>query len=338
MAKISFFELEDWEEEKLRQAFPNDELFFSRERLTTDNLPSDLETSVICIFTDSRIDSLILDRLPNVKLVTTRSTGYDHIDQKQCQSRGVSVAYVPGYGDNTVAEYTFGLMLNLTRKIYLALDRVKETGSFDLTGLRGMDLKGKTLGVVGTGRIGKEVIKVAKGFSMNVLAFVPHPDETLAKDLGFSYVGLSQLLSTCDIVTLHCPLTAETHHLINRDNIVNFKKGSFLINTARGGLVDTEALWWALDQKILAGAALDVLEEEGEIKDEMNFISHGHPNPEVLKKMVENHLLMKMSNVLISPHNAFNSKEALERILQMTIENISGFLKNKPVNLVSHDH
>lgn len=338
MTKIAFFDLEGWEEEKLRQAFPNDELFFSAKNLSPENLPTDPDTSIISVFINSQIDSALLDLLPNIKLITTRSTGYDHVDEKTCQSRGISVAYVPGYGDNTVAEYTFGLILNLTRKIYLALDRVKETGSFDLTGLRGMDLKGKTLGVVGTGRIGKEVIKAAKGFSMNVQAYAPHPDEVLAKDLGFSYVGLGQLLSTCDIVTLHCPLTPESQHLINRDNVTNFKKGSYLINTARGGLVDTEALWWALDQKILAGAALDVLEEEGEIKDEMNFVNHSHPNAEVLKKMVENHLLMKMPNVLISPHNAFNSQEALERILQTTIENIAGFLQNKPVNLVPHDH
>lgn len=332
--KIGFFELEGWENQIINEALTEQELFFSQEKIDSLCLPEKRDFEIISTFVNSRFDEAVIMNFSNLRLLATRSTGYDHIDLEACRQRGISVAYVPGYGDNTVAEFTFGLILNLVRKIYQSLDQIKETGSFSLKGLRGFDLKGKTIGVVGTGRIGKEVVKIAKAFSMKIIAFDPFPDQVFAETIGFTYVSLEELLKNSNIITLHCPYNEKTHHLINQDNIKIIKKGAYLVNTARGGIVETQALINALQQGILAGAALDVLEEEGETKDELNFLQKGHPREEELKVMLQNHILMEMPNVLITPHNAFNSQEALERILRTTIDNIQGFLTSKPVNLV----
>ncbi|KKU91776.1 MAG: hypothetical protein UY23_C0001G0382 [Candidatus Jorgensenbacteria bacterium GW2011_GWA1_48_11] len=332
--KIAFFELEGWEEKIIRANFPNEELSFFDGHFDDLTPPPKNEFDVVSIFVDSKITPKTLARFPNLKFLTTRSTGYDHIDLKALKKRNVQAAYVPGYGDNTVAEFAFGLILNLTRKIYLAIDQVKEIESFDLKNLRGMDLKNKTIGVVGTGRIGKEVIRIAKGFGLNVLAYDPFPKNDLAKLIGYEYVSLTDLLKNSDIVTIHCPYNRKTRHLLNKKNIKFVKRGAYLVNTARGGIVETEALVLALNEGILAGAALDVLEEEGETKDEMKFLSAIGGHGENLRTILENHILMKMPNVLITPHNAFNSQEALERILNTTIQNIKSFLAGRPENLV----
>lgn len=331
--KIAFFELEGWEEEIIRKNFPDDELYLSNKKLDELNLPECADFEIISIFVDSQISERVLNFFPNLKFITTRSTGYDHIDLTSCAKKGIIVGYVPGYGDNTVAEFAFGLILNLTRKIYYAIDAIKESGSFVRPIFRGTDIKGKTLGIIGVGRIGREMIKIAKGFEMNVLAYDAFPQLQLAKELSFLYVSLEELLKNSDIISLHVPYNKDTHHLINKGNIFLIKKGAYLINTARGGVVETEALLLALKEGILAGAGLDVLEEEGEVKDELTFLTKKHPNEEKLKVTLENHLLMSMPNVLITPHNAFNSKEALERILRTTIENIKSFINGRPENL-----
>jgi D-lactate dehydrogenase len=333
--KIAFFELEHWEEVILRKELAGHDLFLTSDKLTTESLPDQKDFEVISTFIDSEGSSDVLDTFPNLKLFATRSTGYDHIDLATASSRSIQVSNVPAYGENTVAEYTFGLILALTRKIYQAIDQVKERSSFNLNGLRGSDIKGKTIGVIGTGRIGKEVIKIARGFSMDVLASDVYPDKSLEEKGMVTYVSLGELLGRSDIITLHCPATPETKHTINRNNIALLKTGSFLINTARGSLVETEALIQALSSGKLAGAALDVIEEEGEIKDELNFLISPHPQEDVLRNMLYNHILMDMNNVLISPHNAFNSQEALERILRTTIDTIQGFIKGEVKNAVS---
>jgi len=333
--KLAFFEIEGWEEPIIRAAFTEEDVFVSKNKVTSLCLPDTHDFEIISVFVDSRIDKVVLDCFPNLKLVATRSTGYDHVDIAECKKRRIQVTYVPGYGDNTVAEFTFGLILNLTRKIYQGIDQIKETGSFSLEGLRGVDLKGKTLGVVGTGRIGKEVIKIAKGFGMNVVAYDPFPDQIFAERMGYRYVEFEELLASSYIVTLHTPYNKDTHHLINRGNIGKINRGSYLINTARGPIVETEAIIEGLQKGILAGVGLDVLEEEGETKDELTILALGHPKEEDLKTMLQNHILMKMPNVLITPHNAFNSQEALERILNTTIQNIKGFIKGAPTNIVS---
>jgi D-lactate dehydrogenase len=334
--KIGFFETQTWQKDFVEKALLGQgvNLFFSPKKITPLSLPSQRDFEVLSIFVDSRLEKKVLDCFPNLKFIAVRATGYDNIDLKECAQRGILVANVPGYGDNTVAEFAFGLILNLTRKIYHSIDQIKERSSFSLKGLLGVDLKGKTLGVVGVGRIGKEMIKIAKGFGMKVIASDPFPDFAFQKEMGFEYVSLEELLSRADIISLHAPLNEKTYHLINKENIKKIKKGAYLINTARGGLVETEALVMALKKGILAGAGLDVLEEEGEIKDELNFLTKAKAWEKTLKNIIYNHILMDLPNVLITPHNAFNSKEALERILQTTLLNIQSFLAGKPINLV----
>lgn len=332
--KIGFFELEGWEKSAIETQLAGHDLFLSGDKVTALEMPDRRDFEVLSVFVNSRVDAAVLDAFPNLKYVITRSTGYDHIDLAECKKRGIPVSFVPGYGDNTVAEYAFGLMVNLTRKMYQSIDQIKETGSFNLTGMRGVDLAGKTLGVIGTGRIGKKMIKISKGFEMNVVAFDPFPDAKAAAELGYTYVPFEDLLKQSDVITLHCLYTPQTHHLINKTNINLLKKGSFLVNTARGPLVETEAITMAITQGILAGAAMDVLEEEGETKDELLHLAKGHPKEEELRTMILNHAMMKMPNVLITPHNAFNSQEALARILNFALGSITSFTKGEITNAV----
>ena len=332
--KIAFFNLENWEKEIAENYLKDQEISFFDYALNKDNLPEEKDFDIVSVFVDSEVDSKVLEALPQLKFIVTRSTGFDHIDLKACASKNILVSNVPAYGDNTVAEFTFGLMICLIRKIFLAYDRIKEIGSFSLEGLRGVDLKGKTLGVIGTGRIGSRVVKIAKGFEMNVIAYDPFPNKKLSEEFNFPYLSFEEVLKSADILTLHVPYNEKTHHLINKDNISLIKKGAYLINTSRGGIVETEALIKALKEGILAGAGLDVLEEEGVVKDEMGFLFRGHPEEHNLKTVLANHILIDMDNVIITPHNAFNTQEALQRILETSLENIKTFIQGSPVNLV----
>ncbi len=333
--------MEQWEQDYVKQQLPGVELVFSDQKLNKDNLEifrsaQNDNADVISVFVGSKIDADVLAALPNLKLLTTRSTGFDHIDFEPLKQKNIKTGYVPGYGDNTVAEFAFGLLLNLSRKMYQAIDRIKETENFNYEGLRGFDLKGKTIGIVGTGRIGQYAIKIAKGFGMNVIAFDAFPNEKLAQDLDFKYFSFDDLLAQADVIDFHVPYIApsagsgqaSTHHMINMDNIGKIKKGAILINTARGAIVETDALVKALKDGILGGAGLDVLEEEGIIQDESAFLLYGHPEEHNLKAALEDHILMKMDNVLITPHTAFNTVEAIQRILDTDIENIKEFIQN----------
>lgn len=331
--KVAFFEIEDWEAEYIQTKLQiaDCKLQFAKEKLNKDNLPEEKDAEIISVFVGSKIDEPVLTVFPNLKLITTRSTGFDHINLAVANAKNIKIGYVPGYGDNTVAEFTFGLILSLSRKIYESFDRIRETGSFSLEGLRGFDLKGKTIGIVGTGRIGCEMIKIAQGFGMNVLAYDAFPKEELCAQLGFKYVSLDELLTTSDVVSLHVPYNKDTHHLINPQNIGKFKKGALLINTSRGAVVETEALVKALNEGILGGVGLDVLEEEGVIQDERQLLLYGHPEEHNLKTVLENHVLIDMPNAIITPHNAFNTKEALQRILDTDILNITSFIEKGEV-------
>lgn len=326
--------MEGWETDLILKRFPSEQISFHKEKIDPLNLPEENDFEILSVFVNSRLTREVIAHFSNLKFVVTRSVGYDHIDLEAARERGIVVSYVPGYGDNTVAEFAFGLILNLTRKIYQGIDQIKESGSFALSGLRGIDIKGKTIGIIGTGRIGREMVKIANGFGMRVLAFDPFPNAELARELGFEYVDFETLLRSSDIVSLHCPYNEKTHHLINKGNIGLMKKGAYLINTARGPVLETEALIQALQAGVLAGAGLDVLEEEGETKDELAYLSQGHPNEAELKTMLQNHILMEMPNVLITPHTAFNSQEAMERILNTTLGNIADFLAGKLTNVV----
>jgi D-lactate dehydrogenase len=206
-------------------------------------------------------------------------------------------------------------------------------GDFSLEGLQGFDLKGKTLGVVGAGRIGMHVIKMAKGFGMRVLAFDTRQDPFLSEVLDFTYAPLDELLRSSDIISLHVPYLPSTHHLIGREAFLRMKRGALLINTARGGLVDTDALAWALDRKILGGAGLDVLEGEELVKEERQLLEHDFPKERLITAL-KNHLLLHRENVVITPHIAFDSREALQRILDTTVGTIAAFINGTPANVI----
>jgi D-lactate dehydrogenase len=334
---ISFLDIEDaWEREYLEKALQNagSIRFFSE---TADLLKADIKDStILSTFINSRIDKEIIDFLPGLKFITTRSTGFDHVDVEYANSKNIPVSNVPTYGENTVAEHTFALILSLARNLKKAHLRANQ-GNFMIHGLMGFDLKGKTIGVVGTGHIGLRVIKMALGFSMNVLAFDPAQNQFLSEVLGFKYVDFETLLKDSDIITLHAPYNKKTHHMINGQNIELLKKGAILINTARGGLIDTVALIKGLDKKIIAGAGLDVLEGEDVILEEKQLLIRKKKDlykPEKLQLALRNSFLLQRENVLFTPHIGFYSLEALRRILKTTADNITAFMDDQPVNTV----
>lgn len=333
MHKIAFFEVEDWEKDYLKNQLSGVEVFFFNEPLLASNVALAKDFQIISVFIDSKIDNNVIKQLPNLKMVSARSTGFDHIDIETCKKNNIAVCTVPFYGENTVAEHTFALILDLSRKIYQSIGRTKK-GDFSLHGLKGFDLKDKTIGIVGMGHIGSHVARIANGFEMNVLGYDMYQDKKLAKKLGFQYVSFEDLLKNSDIITLHIPYNDRTHHLINSRNIHLIKKGAYLVNTSRGGAIETSALVSALGKGIIAGAGLDVLEEECFIKEEANLLSKEFLQKCDLKTMLQNHVLINQKNVIITPHNAFNSKEALERILETTVQNIQAFIKGKLINVV----
>jgi D-lactate dehydrogenase len=239
--KIAFFEVQDWEELFLKEGFRSHEVKLLKETLDKKKVDEVKDFDIISIFIYSKLSEELLSKLGNVRLVATRSTGFDHIDLEACRKRGIMVCYVPMYSENTVAEHAFALILSLSRMIHDSYERTRQ-GDFTCQGVQGFDLNGKILGVLGTGRIGTKVIKIAKGFEMEVLAYDKYPNRKIAEKLGFQYTDVTSLLRKSDIVTLHLPLNEETHHFLNKDKIGIMKKGAIIINTARGGLVDTEAL------------------------------------------------------------------------------------------------
>ncbi|MEI6288720.1 MAG: NAD(P)-dependent oxidoreductase [bacterium] len=330
--KIAFFELQGWEQKLLKKDLKKCELKFFTEPLNEKNVKEIKDFNVVSVFIYSKIDAKILKFLPKLKLIATRSTGFDHIDIKEATKRKIKVANVPTYGENTVAEHTFALIMALSRNVHKSYMRVLRN-DFSIEGLKGFDLEGKTIGVIGGGNIGYHVIKIAKGFGMEVLVSDINQDRFLCESMGFKYSPLDELLKKSDIVTLHVPYNKKTHHLINKDNIKLFKKGALLINTARGGLVDTEALIYGLDKKIIGGAGLDVMEGEDLIKEEKQLL-YDPKKLEALGCLIKDHILLSHDNVVFTPHIAFYSQEALERIIHTTTENIKGFIDGVKFNQV----
>ncbi len=331
--KIGCFELEPWEENYFHKSFPKDKIIYSQKRLSAKNVNKYKDLEIVAAFVHSDLNKTVLDKLPELKLIATMSTGFDHIDLEECKNRGITVCNVPAYGENTVAEHTFALILALSRKIVDCVNRT-HLGSFRLEGLRGFDLKGKTIGIVGCGNIGKHVVRIAHGFEMKALVFDVYKDEKLAKEIGFKYVALEKLLRESDIITLHLPENKHTHHIINKEKLESMKSSAYLINTSRGGIIDTKALTSALKNKQIAGAALDVMEDECEILEETQLLKKEFGGQCKLNKIVKNHPLLGMKNVIITPHNAFNTHEALMRILQTTLDNIKAFKKGRLINKV----
>ncbi|MEK7505075.1 MAG: hydroxyacid dehydrogenase [Patescibacteria group bacterium] len=335
--KAAFFTTKPWEEDYLRQLLSGVSdltLDFYPEDLRAETLPPRTDYDLISVFVGSVVNKPVFEALPNLKCVVARSTGFDHIDLATARERNVVVSYVPSYGENTVAEYAFALLLALSRKIYQAFDQIKENANFKVEDLRGFDLRGKTIGVVGTGRIGRHAIGIAKGFGMQVLGYDPFPNQALAQELGFTYLSLPQLLAKSDVITLHVPYAKETHHLINTETLKQMKPGAYLINTSRGAVVETEALIPALKSGQLGGVGMDVFEEEKVIFNEADFLARGDNELHNWRTIIANHVLIDLPNVIVTPHNAFNTTEAIKRILETTAENIKTFLAGNPANTV----
>lgn len=335
MAKIVFTELEGWEEVHIKAALPGHDLVFKTGPLKDEDYVAINSAEIVAPFIYTPLTAEVMAKLPNLKLIATRSTGFDHIDVPAAQSKGIVVCNVPFYGENTVAEHAWALILALSRNICTSYDRTK-AGSFSFAGLRGFDLKDKTLGIIGGGHIGQHVARIAQGFAMKVLVFDPKQDEALAAGLGFSYVSLSELLEKSDVITLHAPYNKQTHHLLNQQNLKLIKPGAILINTARGGLVDTAALLAVLESGQLAGAGLDVLEEECYIKEESQLLSPEFHKTCDYPTLIADHILIRKPNVIITPHNAFNSQESIKRILDTTLDNIKAYLAGRPINTVGN--
>lgn len=330
--RIAFFEVSEADKEYLAQAFGNHNVSFFEEPLTEKNATQAGEYEIISVFIYSAVNAAVISQLKNTRCITTRSTGFDHIDVAVCKEKNIAVLNVPYYGENTVAEHTFALILALSRNVHKSYARgLKE--DFSIEGLKGFDLKDKTLGVIGTGHIGLHVIRIAKGFGMHVFAYDVYHNVFLSEILHFKYATLDEVLAQSDIVTLHIPYNEHTHHLINRENIKKMKRGSLLINTSRGGIVENEALIEALDNNILSGAGLDVIEGEEYIKEEKQCL-HEDCGPSHLARIKQNHNLLSRDNVVFTPHIGFYSEEALKRILDTTLTNILHFAEGKIENQV----
>lgn len=330
--KIGFVEIrEKWQQDFVKSRLPGQSVVFF-DNTIEEEIEKLRGLDILSVFVNSRVGADILERLPDLKCICTRSTGFDHIDLKTAQAKNIAVYTVPVYGENTVAEHTFALILSLSRKLKKTFIQTSQN-NFNLEGLMGFDLKGKTLGVIGTGHIGLNVIRMALGFGMQVIAYdvkkQDHPS-------NFEYVSLENLLQNSDVITLHAPYLPSTRHMINKNNTGLIKKGAVLVNTARGGLIETEALIEALDKKIISAAALDVLEDEEYLLEDKRLLES--PKDEKyfqhLQTTLKNHVLLHHENVIFTPHMAFNSQEAIQRILETTTTNIMAFSQGLSKNRV----
>lgn len=330
---ISLFELEPWQEEYFNTSLGKHKLVFDKKPLTTRNVKKHKDAQAIVLFVFSRVTKKVLDELPKLKFIATMSTGYDHIDIDECKKRGIKVSTVPFYGQNTVAEYAFGLLQALNRNVVEAMRRTR-SGNFDYKGLMGRDLDGAVLGVLGTGHIGQFMIKYAKAFNMKVLAYDKFPNKDLETELGFKYVSFEQLCKKSDFISLHLPLVQSTFHILNDEAFSLMKKGVTIINTGRGSLIDTSAFLRALNKKIIGAAALDVLELENDLKKETRISSLGQDKNR-LKTLMDNTDLIQRPNVIVTPHLAFYTKQAIERILDTTVKNLKGYISKRYRNKVA---
>jgi len=331
--RIAYITPYEGEEALVRELlFGHEVLFWSAP--IRDEIPVELQDAeALSVFVDSRVTAEMIDSMPNLKVLALRSTGYDHVDVAHAQAKGIVVAYVPHYGSQTVAEYTFSLLLALSRKVYATYDTFRTTGVVDVKKFEGFDLAGKTLGVIGTGAIGRRVCQIARGFAMNVVAYDVFPNEQAASEIGYTCCTLDDVLAQADIITLHVPATTANHNLLNADTLAKTKRGAYIINTARGELIDTVALLHALKSGQIAGAGLDVFEGESFMKNEMLLLgAETEFDVRLWQTFVAEHELLQMDNVIVTPHMAFNSVEAKREITQTNAENILVALRGEVVN------
>lgn len=332
MKKIAFFDTREYDKksfELINASFGFDIHFFDF-KLTELTVNISKGFDVVCCFVSDSLNREIIQQLIDngVQLIAMRCAGYNNVDLAAARGR-IPVVRVPAYSPHAVAEYAFTLMMALNRKIHKAYSRVRNN-NFNIAGLTGFDLAGKTIGVIGTGRIGQILIKIANGFEMDVIAFDKFPNPQAAADLGFRYVDLNTLYRQSDIISLHCPLTPENYHLIDSRSISMMKEGIMIINTGRGGLIDTQSLIQGLKSQKIGAAGLDVYEEESQYFYE--DFSEVVIDDDTLAR------LLTFPNVLITSHQAFLTKEALTNIAETTLGNIADFFNGKPlVNEVHYE-
>jgi D-lactate dehydrogenase len=334
--KFVFFEIEDWQKSPILEAFPEHNIEFFDYPLSPDTVCNHQDADMVSTFIHSKVTQAVLDEFKNLKLISARSTGYDHIDYEYAKDKQIYVANVPYYGENTVAENTFALILALSRKIFQTYERTEKLNFKIDESIQGFDLKDKTIGIYGLGHIGEYVAKIAHGFSMKIIAYKRTPDPKLTEKYGVEFVdGIDDILTRSDVITFHCPLVPQTKHLVNMENYHKIKKDAIIVNTSRGGLVETQAILRGLEEGYLSGAGLDVFEEELALVDPIALLDPVFRDKHNIEDVIENHLLVARDDVILTPHNAFNSKEAVRRILNTTIENIRKFFAGDSQNIVN---
>ena len=304
-----------------------EQIYYEDSLTNYSELPqADHEAEIISVFTTSRVGEDVLSKFPYLKLIAARSVGLNHIDMDYCREHNITVKNAPHYGDNTVAEFTFGLMLDVSRHITKAYYDLKSE-NIHIEEYCGTELFNKTLGIIGLGAIGGEVARIARGFHMNILAYDIVECEAHKEKHHVKYTTLDDIAQNADIVTIHMPSTKTNYHLIGADFFNKMKSTSYLINTARGEIVDTQALYDAISSKKILGAGLDVLEYEEMISSPDEYITKINDlDAEILRKTLLNNKLLKLPNVIITPHIAFNTKEAIRRTLEITLNNIYAFV------------
>lgn len=315
--KVAVFSTKPHDRKSLTEADSGHEFVFFENRLRGETAGLATGCEAVCVFVNDELDGATLGRLAEagVQLVVLRCAGFNNVDLGAARAAGIRVLRVPEYSPHAVAEYCLALLLAANRHIHKAYSRVRE-GNFELKGLLGFDLHGKTVGVVGTGRIGRIFCKLLSGFGCRILAHDPYPHEE-AVEAGAEYVDLGRLLAESHVITLHCPLTPETYHLIDDAALEQCRDGVLLVNTSRGGLVDTEAVIRHLKSRKIGGLALDVYEEESGIFFEN--LSDEVIDDDVLMR------LMTFPNVLVTSHQAFFTAEALANITRVTVSNLDAF-------------
>lgn len=294
------------------------EIKYFEPNLNRDTVTLAAGFDAVCVFVNDTVDAVVVDKLHQlgVKAIVLRCAGFNNVDIKACEGK-LRVFRVPAYSPHAVAEHAMALLLTINRRTHKAYIRTRDF-NFSLQGLAGFDLYGKTVGIVGTGKIGRVFADICKGFGMKILAYDKFPNP----DAGLDYVDLPELFAQSDIISLHCPLTEETHHLINADTIAMMKKGVTIINTSRGALVDTEALINGIKEKKVGAACLDVYEEEGDFFYE-DFSGHIVQDDKLVR-------LIAMPNVIVTSHQAFLTSEALDNIAATTVNNLTRFFSGDP--------
>ena len=323
--KIAFFGAKPYDIasfDKVNEKY-NYDIRYYKGHLNPNNVVLTQDTDVVCIFVNDTADAAVIDAMVDngVKLLALRCAGFNNVDLKAAKGK-LPVVRVPAYSPYAVAEYSLALMLSLNRKIHRAYWRTRD-GNFSLNGLMGFDMHGKTIGIIGTGKIARILIRLLKGFGMRILAYDLYPDMKFAGEEGISYVSLDELYRESDIISLHCPLTDQTKYMIDKDSIDKMKEGGMIINTGRGQLINTNDLIEGLKEKKIAAAGLDVYEEEGEYfyEDKSDKII----DDDVLAR------LLSFNNVIVTSHQAFFTKEALHNIAETTLQNIEDFRCHRPL-------